>query len=135
MQSGATGINTIRIYHNLAEQARDRDPHGMFVRQWLPRSTGCPMSGCSSQTMLVLVSVPSAFRIGHDYPPLEVDRLQAALEIIWGIKARTQSQPEANRTYERHDGPIPARGQLVAPGGRCQAPRFGGLPWGGDTDL
>ena len=134
MQSGATGINTIRIYHNLAEQARDRDPHGMFVRQWLPRSTGCPMSACSSQTMPVLVSVQSGFRIGHDYPPV-VDRLQAAREIICGIKARKQRQTEENRIYERHDGRIPARGLLVAPGGRRQAPRFGGLPWGGDTDL
>ena len=66
--------------------------------------------------MPVLVSVQSGFRIGRDYPPPVVDRLQAAREIIWGIKARTQSKTEANRIYERHDGRIPARACSLRPG-------------------
>lgn len=35
MQSGSTGINTLRIY-NPIKQAQDQDPRGQFVRQWLP---------------------------------------------------------------------------------------------------
>ena len=35
MQSGTTGINTTRIY-NPIKQAMDQDPHGHFVRQWVP---------------------------------------------------------------------------------------------------
>jgi hypothetical protein len=35
MQSGTTGINVPRIY-NPVKQARDHDPHGHFVRRWLP---------------------------------------------------------------------------------------------------
>ena len=35
MQSGPTGINVPRIY-NPVKQARDHDPHGHFVRRWLP---------------------------------------------------------------------------------------------------
>jgi deoxyribodipyrimidine photo-lyase len=35
MQSGTTGINTLRIY-NPIKQARDQDPEGAFVKQWLP---------------------------------------------------------------------------------------------------
>jgi deoxyribodipyrimidine photo-lyase len=35
MQSGTTGINTTRVY-NLIKQAQDHDPHGAFVRRWLP---------------------------------------------------------------------------------------------------
>ena len=35
MQSGTTGINTLRIY-SPAKQARDQDPQGLYLRQWLP---------------------------------------------------------------------------------------------------
>ncbi len=35
MQSGTTGINTTRVY-NPIKQAQDHDPHGVFVRRWLP---------------------------------------------------------------------------------------------------
>ena len=35
MQSGTTGINIPRVY-NPIKQARDHDPHGHFVRRWLP---------------------------------------------------------------------------------------------------
>jgi deoxyribodipyrimidine photo-lyase len=35
MQSGTTGINIPRVY-NPVKQARDHDPHGHFVRRWLP---------------------------------------------------------------------------------------------------
>jgi len=35
MQSGTTGINTLRIY-SPAKQARDHDPLGRYVREWLP---------------------------------------------------------------------------------------------------
>ena len=35
MQSGTTGINTTRVY-NPIKQAQDHDPHGTFVRRWLP---------------------------------------------------------------------------------------------------
>lgn len=35
MQSGTTGINTLRIY-SPAKQARDHDPHDLYVRQWVP---------------------------------------------------------------------------------------------------
>jgi deoxyribodipyrimidine photo-lyase len=39
MQSGTTGINTTRVY-NPVKQAQDHDPHGQFVRRWLPAMRG-----------------------------------------------------------------------------------------------
>ncbi len=35
MQSGTTGINTLRMY-SPAKQAADHDPDGMFIRRWVP---------------------------------------------------------------------------------------------------
>lgn len=41
MQAGTTGINTARIY-NPIKQAQDHDPHGRFVRRWLPAMRRVP---------------------------------------------------------------------------------------------
>jgi len=35
MQSGTTGINTLRIY-SPAKQAQDQDPQGLYIRRWVP---------------------------------------------------------------------------------------------------
>jgi len=41
MQSGTTGINTTRVY-NPIKQAQDHDPHGHFVKRWLPHMRQVP---------------------------------------------------------------------------------------------
>lgn len=41
MQSGTTGINTLRMYSPLKQQ-QDQDPHGEFVRRWLDPGPNYP---------------------------------------------------------------------------------------------
>lgn len=41
MQSGTTGINTLRIY-NPIKQGMDHDPEGVFIRRWLPELRKMP---------------------------------------------------------------------------------------------
>jgi deoxyribodipyrimidine photo-lyase len=43
IQAGTTGINTTRVY-NPIKQAQDHDPHGHWVRQWLPHMRQVPDS-------------------------------------------------------------------------------------------
>jgi deoxyribodipyrimidine photo-lyase len=41
MQSGTTGINTLRIY-NPVKQGYDQDPDGVFIRRWVPELDSVP---------------------------------------------------------------------------------------------
>ena len=41
MQSGVTGINSIRIY-NPVKQQLDHDPNGTFIKRWLPELENIP---------------------------------------------------------------------------------------------
>jgi deoxyribodipyrimidine photo-lyase len=41
MQSGVTGVNIARIY-NPVKQSRDQDPHGLFIRRWVPEIAMLP---------------------------------------------------------------------------------------------
>ncbi len=42
MQSGTTGINTIRIY-NPIKQSLDQDPNGLFIKRWVPELRDMPV--------------------------------------------------------------------------------------------
>ena len=41
MQSGATGINSIRAY-SISKQSKDQDPEGKFIRKWVPELRNVP---------------------------------------------------------------------------------------------
>ena len=41
MQSGVTGINTLRIY-NPIKQSYDQDPKGEFIKKWVPELDNVP---------------------------------------------------------------------------------------------
>ena len=41
MQSGTTGINTIRAY-SMTKQGKDQDPEGDYIRKWIPELSMIP---------------------------------------------------------------------------------------------
>ena len=105
MQSGVTGINTIRLY-NPVKQGWDQDPTGAFTRRWVPE----------------LATVPDAFLqepwrwpgakglLGRMYPEPLVDvaaAARAARDAVWGLRReagfRDQIAPVVHRHASRAD--------------------------------
>jgi len=73
MQSGTTGINTLRMY-NPVKQAMDQDPDGTFVRRWLPSLRRVPDSWLFEPwRMPASLQQRSGCVIERDYPAPCVD--------------------------------------------------------------
>ena len=87
MQSGTTGINTIRIY-NPEKQRQDQDPHGEFVARWVPEHATAA------------------------YPAPIVDHLEAARlarDRLWSLRNDADSQDAARQIFQKHGSRNPAR--------------------------
>jgi deoxyribodipyrimidine photo-lyase len=68
MQSGTTGINTLRIY-NPVKQAKDQDPEGHFVRRWIPALKNVPTTWIF-EPWLMTPELQTQYQcvIGKNYP-------------------------------------------------------------------
>ncbi len=77
MQSGVTGINTLRIY-NPIKQGQDHDPYGVFIRRWVPELCSVPEPYIHEPwKMPELKQVEAKCRLGKDYPLPIVDHKEA----------------------------------------------------------
>jgi deoxyribodipyrimidine photo-lyase len=112
MQSGVTGINTLRIY-NPVKQARDQDPDGVFVRRWLPTLCDVPDDFLFEPwTMPPEVQQQCGVIIGRDYPEAVVDHLDAARharDTLWALRRNADVREEARRVFDKHGSRNPAR--------------------------
>jgi deoxyribodipyrimidine photo-lyase len=87
MQSGTTGINTLRIY-NPVKQSQDQDPQGEFIRRWVPELAAVPGDWIHTPwRMTSRQQLSSGCRIGRDYPAPIVDHEQAARDARQRISA------------------------------------------------
>ncbi len=97
MQSGTTGINTIRMY-NPVKQGQDQDPSGVFIRTWVPELAEVPDVHLHTPW-----AWPGAGRLR--YPPPLVDLAEAARvarEAMWGQRRVAGFQAAAGEIVERH---------------------------------
>ena len=113
MQSGTTGMNSIRIY-NPVKQGRDQDPEGRFTRRWVPE----------------LADVPDAYLhapwewagagrvLGRAYPAPVVDpakAAQAARATVWAVRQQDGFADTARALVDRHGSRKRARRGRPAP--------------------
>jgi deoxyribodipyrimidine photo-lyase len=118
MQSGTTGINTMRIY-NPVKQGHDQDPDGRFVRAWVPE----------------LASVPDAFVqepwrwegaadvLGKAYPAPIVDNVaaaRAAREALSAVRKGSGHRDVARKIANKHGS---RKSGVPMTGRRKQAPK------------
>lgn len=77
MQSGLTGINTLRIY-NPVKQGLDHDPEGDFIRKWVPELSRIQSELVHTPWKLTQAAqLTYGCKMGKDYPLPIVDHLQA----------------------------------------------------------
>ncbi|HBM13461.1 MAG TPA: deoxyribodipyrimidine photolyase, partial [Rhodospirillaceae bacterium] len=100
MQSGTTGINTIRIY-NPVKQGMDQDPDGHFVRQWIPELAVVPTA---------YIHHPwtwdkAATIMDKHYPLPLIDPIEAAKEArqkIWDVRKGDAYRQTAQAIQAKH---------------------------------
>ncbi|MEM6653752.1 MAG: deoxyribodipyrimidine photo-lyase [Pseudomonadota bacterium] len=112
MQSGTTGINTVRIY-NPVKQGHDQDPDGAFIRRWVPELAEIP----DEHIHTPWTWEGAGAYLGKTYPMPVVDHLEAARaarQKVWAVRKGEHFRKTANAIQTKHGSRksgIPMRGQ------------------------
>ena len=100
MQSGTTGMNTVRIY-NPIKQGLDQDPTGIFTRRWVPELTAVPNLYLQEPWRWTGANQV----LGHSYPMPIVDvalSARAAREKVWALRRGNEFNFEASKIIKKH---------------------------------
>jgi deoxyribodipyrimidine photo-lyase len=105
MQSGVTGINTIRIYSPI-KNSQEHDADGTFIRTWLPELLHVPVELLHEPwKMSMMEQELYSVKIGVDYPSPIVDieaSRKAASDIVWHYRKTDKVKIEGKRILKKH---------------------------------
>jgi deoxyribodipyrimidine photo-lyase len=131
MQSGTTGINTIRIYDPV-KQAYDHDPHGDFTRKWVPELAKIPGKLIHEPWKLSpLEQRECGFSPNTNYPARIVvhqDAIRRAREIVGSFRRKPETRELSHQTLRKHGSRAARRRsqkvRAIAPSSAEQLPLF-----------
>ena len=96
MQSGTTGINSLRIY-NPIKQGIDHDPEGVFIRKWVPELASLPTSCIHAPWEMEIFDV--------DYPKPIVDEVtprKEAASKLYALRKTFEHKVESATIVVKH---------------------------------
>lgn len=97
MQSGTTGMNTIRIY-NPVKQGKDQDPDGIFTRRWVPELAQVPDQYLQEPWLW-----EGARHMAYPAPIVDVmAAARAAREAVWAVRSGAEFHAEAAHIVRKH---------------------------------
>lgn len=104
MQSGVTGINTLRIY-NPIKQSQEHDPDGTYIKQWVPELVNVPKTWIHEPWLMSDdIQDKADCIIGHDYPAPIVEHsvaTKAARHNISLVRRQDGFRDQASHVYQK----------------------------------
>jgi deoxyribodipyrimidine photo-lyase len=105
MQSGTTGINTIRIY-NPIKNSEEHDSEGVFIKKWIPELAEVPLHLLHEPWKMN--EMEQQFYnciIGKNYPKPIVnieETRKYANDIVWSFRKKDDVKEEGKRILKKH---------------------------------
>ncbi|TDB63490.1 cryptochrome/deoxyribodipyrimidine photo-lyase family protein [Arundinibacter roseus] len=105
MQTGVTGINTVRIY-NPVKQSYEQDAEGIFIKKWVPELANCPLPFLHEPwKMTAMEQAMYGLHLDEVYPKPIVELENAhrlARTRIWAMRQEPLVKQEGARILKKH---------------------------------
>ncbi len=105
MQSGTTGINTIRMY-SVIKQSYDQDPKGIFIKKWVPELKNLPDYLIHEPWKINLLEEKEYnFKLDKNYFKPIIDnkvRTKFAKDMIWSVRKKPGAKEISEQIVMKH---------------------------------